>query len=660
MWKFLSLCTLAIVGLSHASAATSAELVAVLTTSRSDHERARACQQLTLIGTPEAVPALAALLGDVKLGHYAREALEAMATPAADAALRSALARVQGDQLIGVINSLGARADREAVSALQRIVDQKYVSPAAGPALLALARIGTPEATSSVRKTLGEGPIELRLAAAEAALQVGDDQAAAGKLVAAALWYDAVRSEAGVPRQPRLSATRGAILARGDAGIPDLLEALRSNDDAMRAVGLRAVRELQGEKVLSVLVTELPRLPPAIRAQVVWALVDRTEPGVLTAIEHHVRASEPEVRLAAVRSLGRIGGETSLPLLLHTLTADLPAAERDAAQRSLATIRTPQADAALLRALATTSGETRSKFIAILGERGAETATPELLRLARDPDRATRGAALRALALIARPREIPALIRLSLDGIDDEAKMLADRAIYGAAMKILDPSLRAEPLVAAMRDAVSPSERAALLRPLGAVARAMGSSEPARLAVVGALRDTGEEMRAAAVKTLADWPDASAVAPLLEYLRTDPPEPQRAFALGGVVRLAANVAAGRDKTDLDAVSVFRAVNAAARTDADRMQIVSGLGSLPRPESLDLLQPYLSLPAVKTEASLAVIQIAPTLLRGKDAAATKTALARIAVEDKDADVRAKAEKLLREGPSQAAKKGKKKA
>lgn len=660
MRKFLALCAITLASASQALAATSAELVTVLTTSQSEYERARACQQLAIVGTPEAVPALAALLGDPKLGHYAREALEAMATPAADASLRAALSRVQGDQLIGVINSLGARGDRAAVSALQRIVDQKYVSPAAGPALLALARIGMPEATSIVRKTLGEGPIELRLAAAEAALQVGDDQAAAGKLVAAALWYDAVRTEAGVPRQPRLSATRGAILARGDAGIPDLLDALRSADEAMRAVGLRAVRELQGQKVLPALAAELDRLPPATRAQVVSALADRTEPGVLPVIERQGRSLEPEVRLAAMRAVGRMGGETSLPLLLHTLASNRPAEEREAAQRSLATIRTPEAVPALIRALSASSGEVRVKFIAILGDRGAETATPELLRLARDSDRATRGAALRALALIARPKDMPELIRLSIGGIDDEARVLADRAIYGAAMKILDPSQRAEPLIIAIRNAASAGERAALLRPLGAVVRAMGGSEPARVAVAAALRDNDEGVRAAAVKTLADWPEAGAVAPLLEYLRATPPEPQRALALSGIVRLAANVAAGRDKTDLDTVATFRAANAAVRTDEDRMQIVSSLGSLARPEGLELLQPYLGLPAVKTEASLAVIQIAPTLLRGKDAAATKAALARIVAEDKDAEVRATAERLLKDGPSQAAKKGKKKA
>ncbi|HEY1110151.1 MAG TPA: HEAT repeat domain-containing protein [Opitutaceae bacterium] len=582
-----------------------------------------------------------------------------MATPAADAALRAALARLQGAQLVGAINSLGARADKDAVSALRRIAQRDDDFPAAGSALLALARIGTPEATATVRKTLGEGPIELREAAAVAALQVGDDKAADGKLITAALWYDAVRNEAGVPKQARLAATRGAILARGDAGLPDLLEALRSGDEDMRAVGLRTIREVQGAGVLPALVAELERLPAPTRAQALSALADRVDPGVLSVVERHGRSGELEVRLAAVRALGRVGGATSLPLLLQAL-ASRAADERDAAQRSLAVIRIPEADTTLIHALDASSGEARVKLIAILGERNVDAATPALLRFARDPDPALRGAALRALALVARPGDIDALIRLSLEGADEEARLLADRAIYGAAMKILDPALRAEPLVAALRATVGAGKRAALLRPLGAVVRAMGGNEAARIAVAGALHDSDAGVRTAAVKTLSDWPDATAVAPLLDYLRAQPPEPQRALALSGVVRLAANVAAGRDKTALDVGATFRAAHALVRTDPDRMQLVSGLGSLARPESLELLQPYLALPAVKTEASLAVLQIAPTLLRGKDAAATKAALARIAAEDKDADIRAQADRLLKEGPPQAVKKGKKKA
>lgn len=88
------------------------------------------------MGTEAAVPALGALLTDEKLAQYARHALEPMSSPAAGAALRDALGRVQGGLLVGIINSLGVRRDREATAALAgRLADangkEEIVSAAA-------------------------------------------------------------------------------------------------------------------------------------------------------------------------------------------------------------------------------------------------------------------------------------------------------------------------------------------------------------------------------------------------------------------------------------------------------------------------------------------------------------------------------------------------
>jgi len=64
-------------------------------------------------------PALVALLPDEKLNLYARFALEAIPDPAVDDALREAAARLQGRQLVGVINSLGKRKDAKALDLLK-------------------------------------------------------------------------------------------------------------------------------------------------------------------------------------------------------------------------------------------------------------------------------------------------------------------------------------------------------------------------------------------------------------------------------------------------------------------------------------------------------------------------------------------------------------
>jgi HEAT repeat protein len=83
--------------------------------------KAKACQRLAVVGDAAAVPALAALLDDEKLSLYARFGLEQISGSAADKALRDALGRLEGDRLIGVINSVGRRRDPLALDALAKL-----------------------------------------------------------------------------------------------------------------------------------------------------------------------------------------------------------------------------------------------------------------------------------------------------------------------------------------------------------------------------------------------------------------------------------------------------------------------------------------------------------------------------------------------------------
>lgn len=103
----------------------------------SEFAKAKACQRLGVVGDKTAVPALAALLADPKLSHYARLGLEPIRDPSADEALRGALGRLDGKLLIGVINSIGRRKDPRALDALAKLMhgDDDAVAEAARAAL---------------------------------------------------------------------------------------------------------------------------------------------------------------------------------------------------------------------------------------------------------------------------------------------------------------------------------------------------------------------------------------------------------------------------------------------------------------------------------------------------------------------------------------------
>ncbi len=607
---FSLLLSIATCTLDAAAATDPRELLATATSATAPlADRARALQQLALVASPDAVPALAALLADEKLGYYARDVLEQLPHVDATTALRDALPRLVGDAQVGVINSLGVRRDPQAVEPLHTLTISDN-SPSTAPALLALGRIATPPAVAYLERALTRTSAATRAAAAEGLLLAADSLVAADRRPAALALYHAVR-RAEIPAPLRLTATRGAILTDDTGGgLTLLLEQLRSADVDARDLGLLTLRELRGPKVTAALLAELDRFDPPLRALTLTSLADRGGPGVLAALEARAKNAPDEVRLAAVVALGRLGRASSLPLLFQALRAPASPALVDAAFASLARLTAPETDAAILKAQATMETPLRVCLLALLGERKASAALPDLLRLAQDPDLDIARAALRALGLVAAPADLPSLITLSVATTDEAAKTLADRAIVTTSMKVLEPARRADPTLIAFRAATNPVTKAALLRPLGAIVRAMGSQYEVFIAVRTALTDPAPPVRAAALQTLADWPDATPTTALLDFAhRPDTPAADREIALRGATRMAAAVASGRERSPLNPLAALTSAARATQTKAEKLMLVSALGQLKRPESAALLQPYLDDPDVRAEAALASQQIA---------------------------------------------------
>lgn len=134
------------------------ELVVLLNSDTSPELKARACQQLALSGGAEAVPALAKLLDDSRLGDYARTALENIPSPAAGEAIREALPRLSGRMLAGAIDSLAVRRETSAVPdwiALAR----DTARGASAAAWSALGRLANPPAVEFIVSALS-GPMK--------------------------------------------------------------------------------------------------------------------------------------------------------------------------------------------------------------------------------------------------------------------------------------------------------------------------------------------------------------------------------------------------------------------------------------------------------------------------------------------------------------------
>lgn len=162
---------------------------------QSDAELKEKCDILREIGriaTVKSIAPLIALLGDEKLAHRARYALEMMPQPEVDDALREAMGEHKGLHLAGVIMSLGARRDTQAVAAIAEKLSDSDASVALASAY-ALGNIGTQDATNALLAVLPDSTGKQRDAVCEGLLRCAEAMKAAGWSANSLAVYDRLR-----------------------------------------------------------------------------------------------------------------------------------------------------------------------------------------------------------------------------------------------------------------------------------------------------------------------------------------------------------------------------------------------------------------------------------------------------------------------------------
>ncbi|WP_165233682.1 HEAT repeat domain-containing protein [Aquisphaera insulae] len=184
-----------------------AKLIAVLKAADSSRKaKADACRELGVVGTAEAIPALAALLCNEELGHMARYGLEPIPDPAVDVALRDALGTLKGRLLVGVIGSIGVRRDPHAVPALVAKLSDPDAEVAAAAAR-SLGKIGNLEATAALEKSVASMPAACRINACEGLFRAADVLRTQGQRKEAKAIYEKLAS-ADVPDYVKAGAKR--------------------------------------------------------------------------------------------------------------------------------------------------------------------------------------------------------------------------------------------------------------------------------------------------------------------------------------------------------------------------------------------------------------------------------------------------------------------
>jgi HEAT repeat protein len=443
-------------------------------------EKDVACRTLAVTGGKEEVPLLAGLLADEQLSHMARYALQAIPDPAVDAALREAAGKLQGRLLAGVIQSMQSRKDPASVPVIiPKLADAD--ADVVGAAAVALGTIATPEAVKALEGALGSAKPEAKAVVCDGCLRAAEGLAAKGQKDAAAALYDKVRAP-GMPKQARIGAMRGAILARGPAGASLLVEGLKGTDLDMLTASLRAVYELPGKEATQAIAGALKDLDLPRQVRLTLALGVRGDAAALPAVMALVKGGQGEARTTAIRVLPQLVDATAVPMLFE-LSEDSDAEVAKIARSSLAALPGAAIDAAIAAQL---KPESKHRLLAIevAGARRSPEAVAAIVKAVEDPQEPVRLAAIKALENLAGPEQAPVLT-----GILNKSKSPQERvpAMRGLVRLGADASQPEEKRLALCKQALGlaqgPDEKKAVLAGLGGIA------SPEALKVVESVTD---------------------------------------------------------------------------------------------------------------------------------------------------------------------------
>ena len=580
------------------------------------------CRMLRQVGSAACVPVLEPLLRDPKLSHMARYALQDNPAPEAATAMRRALAVVPDDLKIGMLDSLGRRGDDEAVADIARLAGSANESVAQA-AVNALGRIGSAQAARALQgMRVSTVPEPLRQ---DALLMCADQMLANGwRSQAAAIYREMIDSKS---TPIRIAAYRGLVMAEPQQAVPRLVGLLRdSNADLQKAAG-QFIAQVPGREITLGVARELDRLDAAGQVVLLAALETRADKAAAPFVAALTDSRDAEVRQAAIRALAILGDASHVPLLAQMAAGD-DAAAKPAAQ-SLTRLSGPGvADAMIEMLRGRSAASMRVAVIDVLVDRREEKAVPALLAAARDSDASVRRAAARALGELASPALLEELVGLLV-----RAESASDRAAFDRAVTRLvarNGSVDPDAVIAALNRADEPVQASLL----GLLARIGG---PKSLAAVRTrLQSSNTEVKRAAIRALADWPDASPLDDLLQLARRETDTTNRILALRGYIQLL-QLPANRSAAETVA-SLAQAMEIAPRADEKRV-VLSALTKFPCPEALALAESAQQDPALATEAKLAASKIREALSsRSRKATASLNAGSAQAALDGNPDTR----------------------
>jgi hypothetical protein len=257
-------------------------------------------------------------------------------------------------------------------------------------------------------------------------------------------------------------------------------------------------------------------------------------------------------------------------------------------------------------------------------------AFPLVLRLLQGTNAAVRVAAWQAVRSVASSAHITNLLEVLTQLSEADELAAAEKSLVGFPYDSTTEAFMERSLQQA-----SVTARLVLLRLLAASggSRALAALQRISAQQSGEVSDT-------AVRLLAEWPDENAKPVLLQLARSAGNRVQRQVALRGLIRLA-----GTEGGKPDIAMLEQSWELAAEP-AEKRLILAAISSASESPALEVVKRGLAVTELEEEAALCGVQIAERL-QSPDLGAARPLLEEIAAKAKQAEIRERSTKLLRQ-------------
>ena len=404
-------------------------------------------------------------------------------------------------------------------------------------------------------------------------------------------------------RKARLMAVN--ILKKlGNPAAAGTLMKLMAQDDAELALAAkRVLMRLPGKEIDSAIAVMLKDPKPEARSQAINMIMQRKTAGMVPTLIKVAQTDSEQVRVAAIKALGKLCGVDQLQDLLGLLVKGKSADEIQAAERAVTSVcmrssKIQTGDVIILKAM---YGD--------LPKGKKADVTRKVLAMVKDGKLEIE--ASNSNFGDAAPSTVKSLqVDYKVAGRVN-SKSVKEGGTVTLVTRSVDPACTDAVLAALPGAKLEPKK--ALLR----ILRAFGG-QSALKAIRIAATDSNSEIKESALRALFEWPSPDALPDLAKLAKSAESETFKILALRGYVRLiqVENAPAGKKLASLkDAASLVK-------RDEEMKIVLAAMGTVPTVDALECVTPHLEKPALKEEAAAAVVGIAEQIPAPRPPAVTK--------------------------------------